>query len=612
MQNIFIELLPPWIETGLQPAFYDKESGTVLQQTARMYAKVNELVASYNQFTEDITDQQTNFEDSVNETVNEYIEKFTQLHDYVHDYFDNLDVQEEINNKLDAMAENGDLTPLIKAALNPDVAWTFDTVADMSASTNLVDGCYARTLGYHALNDGGGATYKIRTKTVSDVDDGGSIIELSDTLVAELILDSEVNVKQFGCYGDDTHDDTTALQNAINFVIANYNYELHVPRGIYVITSKVTINERCRIIGEGSRLPIIKGSGQNSYVEIKKGNDAFIYRLEIKNISFSADTSAKYALYCDHISESTFENVEFGYGTVCAFYAKYMEITSFYNCRFTNSTIGLHLDTRCVHNIFYTCNFWDNDTVIKPISVTEIVFNDTWFEKWGDHFMNIDDTTDITELLFKSCYFLQTNSAKTSANMITENRDIDYSMRFDSCSFTFPFTTNSSISLFHVGINSGAKKKYLDILNCRLLQKGNMKSWIDDANVLTPSSIHVSVSGSKWVSIPYLSDNKCKITGLMMLSYGQQALDKWIVLPDQTRDIVNYWPSAKEGTLYYNSSNGLICYKSSIDLTATTRIPVVPASNVIPQSTATDVATLKADLNALISKLYDSKIIKSS
>lgn len=48
MDNIFINFLPPWVETGLQPAFYDAESGTVLQQTARMYAKVNELVKNAN------------------------------------------------------------------------------------------------------------------------------------------------------------------------------------------------------------------------------------------------------------------------------------------------------------------------------------------------------------------------------------------------------------------------------------------------------------------------------------------------------------------------------------------------------------------------------------
>ena len=99
MQNIFIELLPPWVETGLQPAFYDKESGTVLQQTARMYAKVNQIVETVN---------------GQNETIEEYINKFNELHDYVYNYFDNLDVQQEINNKLERMAQNGELYEIIK------------------------------------------------------------------------------------------------------------------------------------------------------------------------------------------------------------------------------------------------------------------------------------------------------------------------------------------------------------------------------------------------------------------------------------------------------------------------------------------------------------------
>ena len=101
MENIFVEFLPPWIETGLQPAFYDKESGTVLQQTARMYARVNMLIRMFNKLSK-----------NTKTTVEEYINKFNELHDYVHDYFDNLDVQEEINNKLDDMAEDGTLQGL--------------------------------------------------------------------------------------------------------------------------------------------------------------------------------------------------------------------------------------------------------------------------------------------------------------------------------------------------------------------------------------------------------------------------------------------------------------------------------------------------------------------
>lgn len=104
MQNIFVEFLPPWIETGNQPAFYDKESGTVLQQTARMYAKVNEVIQSVN---------------NQNETIADYINQFNELHDYVHDYFDNLNVQEEINQKLDNMAMDGSLTLLIKSYIDP-------------------------------------------------------------------------------------------------------------------------------------------------------------------------------------------------------------------------------------------------------------------------------------------------------------------------------------------------------------------------------------------------------------------------------------------------------------------------------------------------------------
>lgn len=99
VNNLFIDFLPPWVETGVQPAFYDKESGTVLQQTARMYAKVNELT----------------------ESVNHYIEQFTELYDYVHDYFDNLNVQEEINNKLDEMSRDGSLETLIGVYIQPRI-----------------------------------------------------------------------------------------------------------------------------------------------------------------------------------------------------------------------------------------------------------------------------------------------------------------------------------------------------------------------------------------------------------------------------------------------------------------------------------------------------------
>ena len=44
---------------------------------------------------------------------------YIELQNYVNNYFDNLDVQQEINNKLDEMAGDGSLTNLIKAYVDP-------------------------------------------------------------------------------------------------------------------------------------------------------------------------------------------------------------------------------------------------------------------------------------------------------------------------------------------------------------------------------------------------------------------------------------------------------------------------------------------------------------
>lgn len=111
----FINFLPPWVETNLQPAFYDKQSGTCIQQTARMYAKVNQLVRAVNK---------------QNETIADYINKFIELKDFVEDYFDNLDVQQEINNKLDSMVESGEMQQILAPYVNERIDELTDSVND--------------------------------------------------------------------------------------------------------------------------------------------------------------------------------------------------------------------------------------------------------------------------------------------------------------------------------------------------------------------------------------------------------------------------------------------------------------------------------------------------
>ena len=170
--------------------------------------------------------------DYLNDTVNDYIDKFNELKSYVDNYFDNLDVQEEINNKLDEMAESGQLTDIIAQYLGLAGVLVYNTVNDMRNATNLVDGSICRTLGYYSLNDGGGALYKIKSTLPT------SYYETLNNLYAELILNEEMNVLQFGAIGDGTTDDTQKIQNALNtkkkIIIPKTDYSYLITEHLFV------------------------------------------------------------------------------------------------------------------------------------------------------------------------------------------------------------------------------------------------------------------------------------------------------------------------------------------------------------------------------------------
>lgn len=122
------------------------------------------------------------------EAVAELQNLYVQLKNYVDNYFEDLDVQDEINRKLDDMAESGQLTELITEYLNLKCILAFDNVEDMENATNLIAGSYTKTYGQNTLNDGLGAFYYVREIRNTDVVDGVNIVALSDpNLIAEKI-----------------------------------------------------------------------------------------------------------------------------------------------------------------------------------------------------------------------------------------------------------------------------------------------------------------------------------------------------------------------------------------------------------------------------------------
>ena len=183
------------------------------------------------------------------EAVIELQEKYIELKNYVDNYFDNLDVQEEINNKLDDMAEAGELTDIIAQYLGLAGVLAFDTVSDMKTAENLVNGSITKTLGYYSVNDGGNASYKIRTITNDDIVDEMFIIALHDnSLIAELIIENGcVNVKQLGVKSDtDSNNNATLFNNAIT---AGKCSNFFIPKGRYYFNNSITLSGRVNIRG---------------------------------------------------------------------------------------------------------------------------------------------------------------------------------------------------------------------------------------------------------------------------------------------------------------------------------------------------------------------------
>ena len=182
----------------------------------------------------------------------EYIQLTNDMKEYMDNYFDNLDVQEEINNKLDAMVEDGTLQELINAYLQPNVTWTFDTVADMAASTNLVDGGYARTLGFYSINDDGGGIYKIDTTGTAN---GMDIIAVGDLNAHLQTFNNSVNVKQLGAKGDGTTNDhdiiAAAFSVADTVIFSKASYKILTPIVLSNLSDINIIGNEATLLGDG-------------------------------------------------------------------------------------------------------------------------------------------------------------------------------------------------------------------------------------------------------------------------------------------------------------------------------------------------------------------------
>ncbi|MBO7241786.1 MAG: hypothetical protein J6U90_04975 [Methanobrevibacter sp.] len=132
-----IPLLPHWALTNKHPAFYDNESGSVIEHTAKMYAKVNELVVEYNSFVENVN---TIIKDFTTTTTKDLEAFEVALRQEFQDFIDTVN--------LHIMSQDKDIEDAVNYMKN-NITATTKTVVNQA----LKDGTISIALDYDAENE---------------------------------------------------------------------------------------------------------------------------------------------------------------------------------------------------------------------------------------------------------------------------------------------------------------------------------------------------------------------------------------------------------------------------------------------------------------------------
>lgn len=386
----------------------------------------------------------------------------------IQNWINTLDLQDEVDHKLDEMVESGQLQEIISDYLNSKAIFGYDNVEALKEATNFIDGSYAQTLGYYAKNDGGGALYKIRKITNEDIVDESFIIALNDeSLIAELIVDDIINIKQLGAYGDGTHDDYNVIAKAINYIDSKQIIEIQPPSSgrrfattpkLYFPTAKYKINSKLSF-DENTRYYNIDGG--DSFIESDNNNVIFYFssvsgtKCNIKNFIFNGvETAIEYNASNNDVSFITIDNCKFiGTTNDAIKYQNQSSMLKISNCIFS----------WCYH-------------IINKIKGDNVEFNNCWFSEYEAEEDNHSSFILLSgENKFINCFFIPNGEYKTGVNQ----------------------STYSNLSWIQAGDDSVAQEVKILIDRCRFSAEPNSKTIInwkaktDNSNVPVKSYIRI-------------------------------------------------------------------------------------------------------------------------
>lgn len=408
----------------------------VIEFLNRVITSQNEVVAEVERFETDVNDEIDTFETNITNNFNRLEGLFNDLKSFVDNYFDNLDVQQEINNKLEQMAEDGTLQEIITAYIQSNVAWTFDTVAEMKQASNLIDGSYAQTFGYNSVNDGGGAKYKIRTMTGEDIVDNMTIIAIDQTLIAELIFEPVMTTKQFGA-GVNTDLDVLkkSIANCDNLILSS---------DMTITPQQIEISKDITIDFNGHKITMEDNDSVTfaSLFRITGGNVVF------KNGEIDGNSEGQTVTSVINNTGVTITS-----GTISLYSMK------IYNCLYE----GVITNGNCNLNIhdskLYNCG--RNDIAI--LSWNNVIIENCEFDGYlagGENIANIDvepyeAQSSFGNITINNCVF-KGNKLHAISNYLDANQTASANILLSNCKF---------YNQLSIGYDRGRKSQY-NIFNC--------------------------------------------------------------------------------------------------------------------------------------------------
>lgn len=205
------------------------------------------------------------------------IEAYQKLENYVNDYFKNLDVTQEINDKLDQMAMDGTLAEILANYLNlKRFVTTTEEMINETSTIKIRENYVIETYGYSIRNDGGASEFFI----TSVAPDNKFYFELQNGLFAIPIKNLE-NVLIYGVKNDGITDNSKLLSKIVEFT-----NKLFFPKGQYNfnLLSYNNVNN-VEIYGEGTN-SILKCINSNTstyfpFILIENSEYSSIHDLKI-------------------------------------------------------------------------------------------------------------------------------------------------------------------------------------------------------------------------------------------------------------------------------------------------------------------------------------------